>query len=152
FLRGDTRALDGQARAGLAKFIETGCASCHNGVGVGGGSYQKFGVVEEYWKETRSPAVDKGRFDATHEPADLYVFKVPTLRNVAMTPPYFHDGSVASLHDAVRIMAKVQLGKDLAPADIRAIEAFLASLTGPLPRDFDSVPRLPAAAFARGGG
>lgn len=147
YLRGDEHALGRQARAGLAKFMEAGCAACHNGVGVGGASYQKFGVVGDYWKETGSAAVDKGRFEATHDPADMYVFKVPSLRNVAMTPPYFHDGSVAKLDDAVRIMAKVQLGKQLSDEDVRAITAFLESLTGRLPRDFESAPRLPAAAF-----
>ena len=147
YLKGDRNAIGKEARAGLAKFIEVGCAACHNGVGVGGGSYQKFGVVEEYWKETRSAAIDKGRFDATKDPADMYVFKVPSLRNVAMTPPYFHDGSVAKLDDAVRIMGKVQLGKQLPDEDVHAIVAFLDSLTGRLPRDFESAPRLPAAAF-----
>ncbi len=148
YLRGDAHALSGNAREGLRKFVETGCASCHGGVGVGGSSYQKFGVVEEYWKETGSTAIDKGRFDVTHDPADMYVFKVPSLRNVAMTAPYFHDGSVASLADAVRIMAKVQLGKDLPAADIEAIAAYLGSLTGRLPRGFEDVPQLPAGAFA----
>jgi cytochrome c peroxidase len=148
YLRGDARALSGNAREGLKKFIETGCASCHSGVGVGGSSYQKFGVVAEYWKATGSAEIDKGRFDVTHDPADMYVFKVPSLRNVAMTAPYFHDGSVASLADAVRIMAKVQLGKDLSAADIEAITAYLESLTGRLPRDFENVPPLPAGAFA----
>jgi cytochrome c peroxidase len=148
YLAGNTRALSDGARAGLKKFVDTGCASCHNGVGVGGASYQKFGVVEDYWKETRSSVIDKGRVDTTKEPADTYVFKVPSLRNVAMTPPYFHDGSVATLGEAVRIMAKVQLGKDLPPEDVDAIAAFLASLTGPLPRNFENAPRLPAAAFS----
>ena len=147
YLRGDARALSEGARAGLKKFIDTGCAGCHGGVGVGGASYQKFGVVEDYWKETRSSVIDKGRFDVTKDPADTYVFKVPSLRNVAMTPPYFHDGSVATLGEAVRIMAKVQLGKDLSTEDVEAIATFLASLTGPLPRDFENGPRLPAAPF-----
>lgn len=111
YLAGDLTALSPAARAGLQEFIGLGCATCHNGAGVGGGMLQKFGLVEDYWKETGSPTPDKGRFDVTHDPADLYVFKVPSLRNVAMTPPYFHDGSVAALPDAVRVMAKVQFGR-----------------------------------------
>ncbi len=146
YLRGDANALSEAQRSGLAKFIDTGCAGCHNGAGVGGGMYQKFGLVEDYWKETHSAAIDKGRFDVTNNPSDLYVFKVPSLRNVAMTPPYFHDGSVDRLADAVRIMGKVQLGKDLSDADVAAIVAFLGSLTGPLPKDFQPEP-LAASAF-----
>lgn len=148
YLSGDANALTQAQKAGLAKFIDTGCAACHGGVGVGGAMYQKFGIVEDYWKETHSAVIDKGRFDATNNPADLYVFKVPGLRNVAMTPPYFHDGSVDRLEDAVRIMAKVQLGKDLSEADADSIVAFLASLTGALPADFRAVETLPPGTFA----
>lgn len=148
YLRGDLEALKPAARVGLKKFVDTGCAACHNGVAVGGGMYQKFGLKEDYWNETRSKVIDKGRFDVTKDPADTYVFKVPGLRNVAMTPPYFHDGSVATLPEAVRIMAKVQLGKTLSGADVNDIVAFLESLTGRLPKDFESMPVLPAASFA----
>ncbi len=125
YLTGNQQALPPAARAGLAKFINTGCVSCHNGVGVGGAMYQKFGVVEDYWKATGSEPVDKGRADVTKKPADLYVFRVASLRNVAMTPPYFHDGSVATLPDAVKVMARVQLGVTLSNADTRDIVAFL---------------------------
>jgi len=148
YLSGDANALTQAQKAGLAKFIDTGCAACHGGVGVGGAMYQKFGVVQDYWKETRSAAIDKGRFDATGNPADLYVFKVPGLRNVAMTPPYFHDGSVERLEDAVRIMAKVQLGQDLSKEDADSIVAFLGSLTGALPETFRAVETLPPGTFA----
>lgn len=147
YLKGDAAALSAPARAGLRKFVDAGCAGCHSGVGVGGGMYQKFGVVEDYWKETHSRSVDKGRFDVTASAADMYVFKVPSLRNVAMTPPYFHDGSVATLSDAVHVMGKVQLGRDLPKQDVDAIVAFLESLTGQLPADFRSAPELSAAAF-----
>ena len=109
--------------------------------------YQKFGLVEDYWKETHSQVIDKGRSDVTNNPTDLYLFKVPSLRNVAMTPPYFHDGSVATLPEAVRVMGKVQPGKDLSKQDVDAIATFLGSLTGRLPRDYETVPELPAAAF-----
>jgi cytochrome c peroxidase len=151
YLEGRIDALSAMERAGLRKFVDTGCANCHNGAGVGGGAFQKFGLVEDYWKETGSREVDKGRFDVTHDPADTYVFKVPSLRNVAMTPPYFHDGSVGKLADAVRIMAKVQFGKALGDRDIRDIAAFLGSLTGKLPDRFTAAPVLPPRAFPRGG-
>jgi cytochrome c peroxidase len=147
YLAGDIQALPPSTRAGLRTFIDTGCIACHSGVGVGGGMYQKFGVMEDYWKETHSQVIDKGRSDVTNNPADLYVFKVPVLRNVAVTPPYFHDGSVATLPEAVRVMGKVQLGKDLSKPDVDAIVNFLGSLTGRLPKDFETVPELPAVAF-----
>jgi cytochrome c peroxidase len=143
FLGGDDHALTPAAQAGLRTFIQTGCATCHNGVGVGGTMYQKFGITQEYWRATGSVTVDKGRFDVTQDPADLYVFKVASLRNVAMTPPYFHDGSVATLPDAVRIMARVQLGRTLPASEVTEIVAFLESLTGPLPADFVTAPTLP---------
>jgi cytochrome c peroxidase len=147
YLKGNVKALSPAARTGLAKFIGTGCTTCHNGVDVGGGMYQKFGLLEDYWKATGSKEPDKGRFDVTKDPADMYVFKVPSLRNVAMTPPYFHDGSVATLPEAVRVMARVQLGKTLSDQDVHDIIAFLDSLTGPLPKSFAEAPVLPAAAF-----
>ena len=151
YLKGNVRALGPAARTGLAKFIATGCAGCHNGVDVGGGMFQKFGVTEDYWNETHSKAIDKGRFDVTRNPADTYVFKVPSLRNVARTPPYFHDGSVATLPEAVRVMAKLQLGKTLSDRDVNDIVAFLDSLTGRLPKDFDQAPVLPPSAFRPAG-
>ncbi|MBO0737025.1 MAG: c-type cytochrome [Alphaproteobacteria bacterium] len=150
YLEGRVEALSALERTGLKKFIETGCVACHNGPGVGGGRFAKFGVVEDYWKETGSQEIDKGRFDVTHDPADLYVFKVPVLRNVAMTPPYFHDGSVNKLSDAVRVMAKVQLAKDLSIDDVDDIVAFLGSLTGKQPAQFVNAPVLSAAGFTDG--
>ena len=148
YLAGDQEALLPAAEAGLEKFINTGCVACHNGVGVGGGMYQKFGVVEDYWKATGSDPIDKGRIDVTKDPGDLYVFRVASLRNVAMTPPYFHDGSVATLPEAVKVMARVQLGVTLDDADIRDIVAFLQSLTGELPVNFATAPVLPSGAVA----
>jgi len=143
YLDGNLSALTPQARAGLRAFIDVGCAACHNGVGVGGGMFRKFGVHTEYWKATGSKEIHKGRFDVTKDHADLYVFKVASLRNVAMTAPYFHDGSVATLPEAVRVMATVQLGKTLTDAEVQDIVAFLGSLTGELPIDFVTAPRLP---------
>lgn len=147
YLAGDAQALSAQEQAGLKKFMDTGCTACHNGVGVGGGMFQKFGVMEDYWKATGSKDIDKGRFDVTGNPDDMYVFKVASLRNVAMTPPYFHDGSVPTLPQAVRVMARVQLGKKLSDEDVTEIVTFLNSLTGPVPKDFATAPLLPAAAF-----
>jgi cytochrome c peroxidase len=148
YLAGDVNALSPMARAGLATFVNTGCAGCHQGIGVGGGMYQKFGVVEDYWKATGSQNVDKGRMDVTNDPGDLYVFRVPSLRNVATTPPYFHDGSVATLPEAVSVMARVQLGVTLTDAETRNIVAFLESLTGELPVGFATAPELPPGAVA----
>jgi cytochrome c peroxidase len=150
FLRGDTHALPPRAQAGLERFMSRGCVACHNGVGIGGQMFQKFGLVEEYWKATGSQEIDQGRFGFTQEPADLYVFKVPSLRNVAMTPPYFHDGSVATLDEAVKVMGRVQLGVALPDAEISEIVAFLGTLTGALPAGFAAAPTLPAAPVRRG--
>ncbi len=148
YLGGNSEALSPTERRGLRKFIATGCTACHDGVGIGGGMFRRFGVVMDYWTQTGSKDVDKGRFDATKDPADTYVFKVASLRNVAMTPPYFHDGSVPSLPEAVRIMAKVQIGVDLGEEDRSDIVAFLGSLTGPLPQGLTGSPVLPLAGFA----
>ena len=145
YLRGDAQAISPIARNGLRRFISRGCASCHNGVGVGGQFFQKFGVREEYWKATGSSEVDKGRFEVTNDPADLYVFKVPSLRNVEMTSPYFHDGSVSALAEAVKVMARVQLGMALPNTEITEIIEFLRTLTGPLPVSFATAPTLPAS-------
>jgi cytochrome c peroxidase len=106
--------------------------------------YRKFGIVEPYWKATGSQPIDNGRADVTKNPDDLYLFRVASLRNVAMTAPYFHDGSVATLAQAVRVMARVQLGVTLDDAETNDIVAFLESLTGELPANFATVPTLPA--------
>jgi len=144
YLAGDVNALSPKARGGLDTFINTGCVACHNGVLVGGGMYRKFGVVEPYWKATGSQTIDNGRADVTKNPDDLYVFRVASLRNVATTAPYFHDGSVATLPEAVRVMARVQLGVTLGDAETSDVVAFLESLTGELPANFATVPTLPA--------
>jgi len=143
FLKGHVNALTKKEKKGLKKFIKIGCASCHQGSLLGGTMYQKFGIVDSYWKYTKSKKVDEGRYNVTKNSADKYLFKVPPLRNVAMTAPYFHDGSVWSLKDAIKIMAKVQLGKDLSKEDIDDIYAFLKSLTGRLSKDMKTIPILP---------
>jgi cytochrome c peroxidase len=149
YLKGQIDALSPSARSGLRKFVTTGCAMCHNGVGIGGGMFQKFGLVEDYWLATHSTAIDKGRFDVTKDPNDLYVFRVPSLRNVAKTAPYFHDGSVSTLPEAVKIMAQVQLGVTLNDAETDDIVTFLESLTGDLPANFVTAPNLPPGSVVR---
>jgi cytochrome c peroxidase len=144
FLEGKRDALSASERAGLRAFIDVGCITCHNGVGVGGGEFKKFGVVEDYWKATGSQEIDEGRALDTKKPDDKFLFKVPILRNVAMTGPYFHDGSVKSLDAAVRVMARVQLGASPSDKEVQDIVAFLGSLTGPLPESFARAPVLPA--------
>jgi cytochrome c peroxidase len=153
YLKGDTRAISKEARLGMDKFISMGCVGCHNGTVVGGQIFQKFGITEDYWLATGSKEMallngrDKGRFHDTKKDEDMYVFKVPQLRNVAMTPPYFHDGSVAKLDDAVRVMARLQLGQKISDADVALIVAFLESLTGAVPAQFSSAPALPVSPF-----
>ncbi len=144
FLKGDLAALKAQEKKGLRTFIETGCEMCHFGPYVGGQMYQKFGIFEPYWKYTRSEPVDEGRYVVTKNEADKYVFKVPVLRNVAKTPPYFHDGSVDKLEEAVLIMGKVQLNRDLTKMQVEEIVAFLKSLTGIIPEEALTIPLLPS--------
>jgi cytochrome c peroxidase len=148
YLQGNVTALTPAAKQGLQTFIDVGCVSCHNGVAIGGSSFQKFGIFGDYWKETGSQTIDEGRYTVTKEPADKYVFKVPSLRNVGMTPPYFHDGSVTTLPQAIRIMAKLQLGQELAEGSVNNLVAFLNSLTGELPKDFVTEPVLAPQAFS----
>jgi len=129
YLSGDDSALTTEEKAGLKTFVATGCGACHNGVTVGGGMYQKLGLVMPY------QTTDLGRFSITKNEADRFVFKVPSLRNSEKTAPYFHDGSVATLEEAVRLMGKHQLGRDLSQEDTASIVTFLRSLTGKLPAD-----------------
>ncbi len=147
YLGGKSDALSATERTGLRTFIDTGCVDCHKGPGIGGLGFRKFGVISDYWKATGSKDVDKGRFGVTNDPADMYKFKVAGLRNVAMTPPYFHDGMVETLPKAVRIMAKVQLDTDLSDSDVEQIVTFLGSLTGSMPVGFERAPVLPAGGF-----
>jgi len=136
YLAGADNALDAQQKSGLKLFLSVGCADCHKGTLLGGESFEKFGLLKEYWLATRSEKQDVGRFEATKVEADRYKFRVSMLRNIGQTAPYFHDGSVKSLDDAVNIMASVQLGIDLSEADTAAIVAFLNSLTGEVPRNY----------------
>ncbi|QGM96856.1 cytochrome-c peroxidase [Methylocystis parvus] len=132
WLTGDDAALDETQKAGLKLFIDKGCASCHNGVNIGGASYAKFGVVANPGPE-HLPAEDAGRYVVTKNNADRYVFKVPSLRNVELTAPYFHAGSTFDLKKAVTVMAESQLGAKLAEDETTKIVAFLKTLTGKQP-------------------
>lgn len=144
FLKGDRDAVTPQQKKGLGTFMDQGCVGCHFSPYVGGQMYQKFGLFEPYQKYTKSEKVDEGRFAVTKNEKDKYVFKVPLLRNVAMTPPYFHDGSVDKLAEAVWIMGKIQLGKDLPKEQVQDIVLFLHALTGKIPEDASAIPVLPS--------
>ncbi|MGA7951092.1 MAG: cytochrome-c peroxidase [Thiobacillaceae bacterium] len=145
WLKGDQNALTNEELAGYKLFKNSGCTACHNGPAAGGNSYQKVGVVEPY--KTSNPA--QGRFAVTGKDADRFYFKVPTLRNVELTYPYFHDGEAATLKDAVNTMARIQLGKQFTEDENSKIVAFLKTLTGEqpsfklpiLPPSSDSTPR-----------
>jgi cytochrome c peroxidase len=131
FLKGDTAMISDTAKEGYRRFSDYGCVSCHQGINVGGNLFQRFGVMGDYFADRGNPAkVDQGRYNVTGNEEDRYVFKVPSLRNVALTAPYFHDGSAATLEQAVDIMGNYQLGRPLSDEDRRYIVAFLESLTG----------------------
>lgn len=132
FLRGDASALTADQKAGLTLFMDTGCIACHSGVNLGGTMYQKFGVFADPGP-VYLPPEDKGRGGVTGNAAEDYFFKVPTLRNIVETAPYFHSGSEPDLKRAVAVMAEVQLGQTLAPEEVDQITAFLGSLTGDQP-------------------
>jgi cytochrome c peroxidase len=140
YLQGDTKALTLEEKKGLLTFINTGCTSCHSGALLGGTTYQKFGVYGNYWEYTHSEKIDEGRYAITKNEMDKYFFKVPSLRNVAKTGPYFHDGNVASLDSAVRIMAKLQLNQNLSDEQVKNIVAFLNALTGDIPEEYKQPP------------
>ncbi len=132
YLKGDDNALTASQKDGLKLFMDKGCASCHNGVNMGGGKYAPFGVVEKPGAEFLPPA-DKGRFEVTKSKDDEYVYKVPTLRNIELTAPYFHTGKSWDLKQAVAVMGSAQLGAKLSDDDVTKITVFLASLTGEQP-------------------
>jgi cytochrome c peroxidase len=135
YLEGDISALDVQQRKGLEEFIDHGCTTCHMGVLLGGNMYHKFGVYDEYWEHTQSEKIDEGLASVTGEEAQKFMFKVPSLRNVEKTYPYYHDGSVEELGEAIRIMGKTQLNQDMTEDEIALIQDFLTSLTGSVPEE-----------------
>jgi len=127
FQNGDLTAFNEQELRGLESFISTGCISCHNGPTIGGTSYQKVGVMVAYLPDD---AEDIGRAAITGNDAEKFFFKVPSLRNVAKTGPYFHDGEVPTLKEAVSVMAEIQLGKELKTNEVDDIVAFLNTMSG----------------------
>lgn len=134
FLRGDRSALSAAEREGYALFKSLGCAACHQGAGVGGNMFQRFGVLGDYFGDRGDVTeADLGRYAVTGREEDRHVFKVPSLRNVALTPPYFHDGATETLDDAIRIMARYQLGRDLEDREVARIAEFLGSLSAERP-------------------
>ena len=138
FLKGDESALTPDEKAGFNFFTSVGCQTCHMGPYVGGSLYQKLGVVKPY-----PDASDQGRYKVTKLEEHKMSFKVPSLRNVEKTGPYFHSGKVATLEEAVSQIAEYQLGKTLTGQEVQQIVAFLKSLTGDLPQEYIKPPVLP---------
>jgi cytochrome c peroxidase len=138
FLKGDQNALNAEEKTGLKMFLKAGCQSCHNGAAEGGTSFQKLGAVKPFPR-----ADDPGRYDVTRAEADRGVFKVPSLRNIEKTGPYFHDGKTATLDQAVREMGEYQVGRTLTDQEVGQIIVFLRTLTGQLPTDYVREPVLP---------
>ena len=132
YLRGDKQAISASELRGYQRFKSYGCVACHQGVNVGGNLFQKFGIMGDYFADRgiTPTEADFGRYSATRRAADKFVFRVPSLRNVALTAPYFHDGSAHTLEDAVTIMARYQLGRPLPDTDKADMVAFLKTLTG----------------------
>lgn len=140
YLNGDKTALSLQEKKGLMSFVTVGCTQCHTGPLLGATMFQKFGVHHDYWSLTKSPIVDNGLFDLNKDENQKFMFKVPSLRNVEHTAPYFHDGHIQTLEEATIIMAKVQLNYELTPEETANIVAFMKSLSGDLPETVKVVP------------
>lgn len=128
YIRGDESALNSECIEGYRLFKQKGCIFCHNGINIGGNLYNKFGIYQD------AQSKELGRYNITHKEEDMYVFKVPSLRNVALTAPYMHDGRAKTLEEAVRIMTQFQLGRSMKEKELQAIVCFLKSLTGELPQ------------------
>lgn len=132
YLRGDANAITVEEKQGYELFKNYGCIACHQGMNIGGNLFQKIGIFEDYFR-LRGGAItvsDLGRYSITKREEDKHVFRVPSLRNVAVTPPYFHDGSIENLEDAVTMMARIQLGRRIPEQDVELIVKFLKTLTG----------------------
>jgi len=137
-LHGDQAALSNAEKAGFNDFMEAGCTTCRAGTYMGGNQYQRLGTAKP-WPDTSDP----GREKVTKNAADRMVFKVPSLRNIEKTGPYFHTGKVKTLDESIARMAEYQLGNTMPPEKVKSIGAFLASLTGDLPADYIKQPELP---------
>ena len=143
FLGGDLTALNDQELKGFSTFMETGCMACHMGPLLGGAMFQKYPLFGTHQELTGSTVDDLGKMQATKNEADKYMFKVPSLRNIAETWPYLHDGSVKELETSIKIMAKGELNKELTTEKISEIAAFLKALTGEVPADAKNAPVMP---------
>ena len=131
FLNGEINAINQQEKHGYELFQSYGCTSCHQGMNIGGNMYEKMGLMGNYFADRGNlTEADNGRFNLNHDSNSLHEFRVPSLRNVALTAPYFHDGYAKTLDDAVAIMAKYQLGRPMPKDDMDAIVAYLKTLTG----------------------
>lgn len=140
YLKGNANALNAREKEGLALFMDKGCGACHGGVNMGGSGYFPFGLKEAPGAELLPPD-DLGRFKVTNTASDKYVYKAPSLRNIALTPPYFHTGKIWKLKDAVTVMGTAQLGIRLNDDDADKITAFLLTLSGRQPRvDYPILP------------
>lgn len=144
FLAGDTAALTPDEKRGLNTFATLGCTACHRGTYVGGERFEKVGLVEP-WPDQG----DLGRYAVTHRRGDRHVFKVPSLRNIARTGPYFHDGQVATLEEAVRRMARYQLGRELSEREVISVVTWLTSLTGTISQEDITPPELPGVGISQ---
>ncbi len=140
YLEGDQSALNSQEKKGLTVFINSGCITCHSGPALGGQMLQKFGLFHDYWKFTNSEDVDLGLYEISEREAEKYFFKVPGLRNVVHTAPYFHDGSVNDLDEVVKIMGKLQRNVDLTDEEVQDIIAFFGSLSSDVPEEVKKSP------------
>lgn len=140
YLAGNANALSAEEVQGLRIFLEVGCMGCHTGPQMGASMFQVVGFVER-WPNQR----DQGRFEVTKVPTDRMVFKVPTLKNIARTAPYFHDGSCSDLDDAVLLMGRHQLGIELGEQEVSSIVTFFHALTGVIPHEYIARPLLPGA-------
>jgi len=138
FLTGDNSALTGVEKQGFNKFVDAGCHTCHNGAYVGGNSFQRLGIAKPWPNQS-----DLGRQQLTKRDADKLVFKIPSLRNITKTAPYFHDGSVATLEEAIRRMAVHQRGSQLSDPEVKSIVTWLDTLTGQIPLNYIKPPALP---------
>lgn len=139
FLSGKMTALTSQELHGLQVFLDVGCVTCHNGVGLGGTQFQKLGSVKP-WPDLK----DEGRYQVTQAEPDKYMFKVPSLRNITQTGPYLHDGSIESLEQMVKMMAEYQTARGtISDEETSAIMAFLGALEGPIPTEYIKAPELP---------
>lgn len=140
YLAGNANSLSVDEKKGLKTFMEVGCTTCHMGSLLGGNIIQKFGLYSDYWVLTGSDPIDEGRFAETGNEAEKYMFKVPSLRNVAETHPYFHDGSVESLKEATKIIAKLNLNIDLSDQQLEDLLTFMNALTSDLPAEVKQMP------------